>query len=64
MAEIREVRVGSGRNTLGKPMTKSQAERWGKRNAPKDGDWKVDVFTSDPEINGGKFYRVSFYLVY
>lgn len=61
--EVLPVRVGSGRECLPQPMTRGQVERWGKANMPKDlkaAGFQVDVFRSDPEINGGDFFRVSF----
>lgn len=57
----REVRVGSGR--LEQPMTHTQAKRHGDKNMPADlrrAGFKTDVFTSDLEINGGTFFRVSY----
>ena len=63
VAEKRVVRVGSGRETLGKPMTRAQAKRYGDRNMPGDlkrAGFETVVFSSDPEINGGIFFRVNY----
>jgi hypothetical protein len=60
-SEVREVRIGSGR--LDRQMTEAQARRYGARNMPGDlkrAGFHVCVFTSDAEINGGIFYRVSY----
>ncbi len=59
----REVRVGSSRERLEQSMTIAQAKRYGDKNMPADlrrAGFKTDVFTSDPEINGGTFFRVSY----
>ena len=44
-------------------MTKEQARRYGEANMPADlkrSAFQTCVFTSDPEINGGTFFRVSY----
>lgn len=59
-AEVRPVRVGLG--TLDTPMSKAQALRWGQRNIPADlkkAGFQTSVFTSDPDIHGGTFYRIN-----
>lgn len=55
------VKVGSG--VLDRPMTRQQAERWGRQNMPSDlkaAGFTVDVYRSSPEINGGDWFRVSY----
>lgn len=59
--DVRPVRIGSGQLEL--PMTKEQARRYGEANMPADlkrSAFQTCVFTSDPEINGGTFFRVSY----
>lgn len=65
-SEKREVRIGSGREALPAPMTLAQARRYGKRNMPNDlkrVGFKTEVFVSDPEINGGTFFRVNYGMI-
>lgn len=57
------VRFGCARETLPGTMTRQQARRWGNCSMPRDlkrAGFEVVVFRSDPEINGGDFFRVSF----
>lgn len=59
--EKRETRMGLSRLDL--PMTKVQAKRYGNRNMPSDlkaAGFETVVFTSDPEINGGLFFRINY----
>lgn len=59
--EKREVRVGLGR--LDRPMTKTQALRWGNRNMPKDlrmAGFETMVFQSSLDIEGSLFFRVNY----
>lgn len=59
--EKREVRIGIG--NLNTPMTEAQARRYGDANMPRDlkvVGFKTCVFVSDPEINGGLWYRISY----
>jgi len=59
--EKRIVKVGLGR--LDRPMTLDQARRYGDRNMPKGlkaAGFQTDVFVSDPEINGERFYRINY----
>ena len=55
------VKVGCGE--LEKPITRSQAERWGRQNMPSDlrkAGFVVDVYRTDPVINGGDWFRVNY----
>lgn len=55
------VKVGSGQ--LDRLMNISQAKRWGEKNMPADlrrAGFKVDVLTSNPELHGGLWLRVSY----
>ncbi|MFK4131949.1 hypothetical protein ACI2KR_06595 [Pseudomonas luteola] len=55
------VKLGLGQ--LNKPMTRAQAQRYGDRNIPRDlkaAGFTCSVFTSDPEIHGGLWYRISY----
>lgn len=59
--EKREVRMGLCR--LVKPMTFRQAKRFGEQCMPADlkqAGFKTTVFVSDPEINGGLFFRINY----
>lgn len=59
--EKREVRIGIGK--LDQPMTVAQAKRYGDSNMPTDlkrVGFKTDIFVSDPEINGGVFFRINY----
>ena len=59
--EKRLVKVGL--SSLERPMTYNQAMRYGKNAMPNDlrkAGFKCVIFTSDPEINGGTFYRVNY----
>lgn len=61
MTERLSVKVGSG--VLEKQMTRSQAQRWGQQNMPSDlksAGFAVDVYRTDPVINGGDWFRVSY----
>jgi hypothetical protein len=61
MTEKRIVKVGIDK--LAKPMTIEEARNWGERNIPRDlkaAGFRVSVFTSNPEINGGTFFRVNY----
>jgi hypothetical protein len=61
MTEKRIVKVGI--DQLTKPMTFEEAKNWGERNIPRDlkaAGFKASVFTSDPEINGGTFFRINY----
>lgn len=61
--EKREVRIGSGRNALPAHMTLAQAYRYGDANMPCDlkrVGFRTVVFVSDPDINDGTFFRVSY----
>lgn len=61
--EKREVRIGAGRGALPQFMTQAQARRYGDRHMPADlkrAGFKTDVFVSDPEINGGSFFRINY----
>lgn len=61
--EKREVRMGAGRAALPVPMTHAQARRYGDRCMPADlrrVGFATQVFVSDPEINGGTFFRISY----
>ncbi|WP_445333611.1 hypothetical protein [Thauera sp. ZXT1-4] len=61
MMERLPVKVGCG--VLEKPMTRSQAERWGRQNMPSDlrkAGFVVDVYRTDPVINGGDWFRVNY----
>jgi hypothetical protein len=63
MSEKREVRIGSGRHALDKPMTREQARRYGEANMPKDlrqAGFETVVFVSDPEINDATFFRINY----
>lgn len=49
--------------TLDKPMTLTQAKRWGDRHMPADlkrAGFETFVGRSDPEMHGGIWYRVSY----
>jgi hypothetical protein len=55
------VKVGLGK--LNKPMTKSQAMRWGNQNMPRDlkkAGFTTSVFQSDAEIHGGEWLRINY----
>lgn len=61
--EKREVRIGAGRGALSQFMTQAQAQRYGDSHMPADlkrAGFKTDVFVSDPGINGGTFFRISY----
>lgn len=61
--EKREVRVGSGRQALPDPMSFKQAKRYGDRVMPaelKRAGFETGIFVSDPEINDGTFFRISY----
>lgn len=65
LTQKREVRIDCARGTLGKPMTLAQARAYGDRNMPIDlkrAGFKTSVFVSDPEINGGLFFRIGYSL--
>lgn len=56
---------GVGRETIypGAFMTHAQALRYGARHMPRDlkrAGFKAHVFTSDPEIHGALYYRVTY----
>lgn len=62
-SDVREVRVGSGRECLPVHMTATQARQYGNRHMPTDlkrAGFQTCVFASDLVINGGLFYRVSY----
>lgn len=45
------------------PMTVRQAMRYGNAHMPTDmkrAGFKTVIFTSDPEINGGVFFRINY----
>lgn len=59
--EKRIVKFGLGK--LDKPMTLNQAKKVGERMMPSDlrkAGFNCTVFVSDPEINGGLFYRINY----
>jgi len=59
--EKREVRVGI--HKLDRPMTLPQAKKYGEQSIPRDlyaAGFQTKVFVSDPEINGGTFFRVNY----
>lgn len=60
-SDKREVRVGL--SALPLQMTEAQAKRYGDKNMPGDlrrAGFKTLVFTSCPEINFKRFYRISY----
>lgn len=55
------VRIGLG--TLGRPMTRAQARRYGDRAMPGDlrrAGFKTAVATTDPDLHGGAWHRISY----
>lgn len=61
--EKREVRVGTGRQALPVPMSFKQAKRYGDQSMSDDlkrGGFETRIFVSDPDINGGTFFRISY----
>jgi len=61
MVEKRIVKIGIGK--LDVLMTKSQARQYGEKNMPSDlrkAGFKTDVATSDQEMHGGLWYRISY----
>ncbi len=52
-----------GLTIFGKPMTLSQAKRWGDRNMPgelKRAGFQVSVYEATYDINGWDGYRINF----
>jgi hypothetical protein len=55
--------VKVGLSTLDKPMTKMQAFKYGEKHMPKDlkrAGFQTVIFTSDPVIHGGLWYRINY----
>lgn len=55
--------VKFGLSTLPNPMTEAQAKRYGDRNMPSDlkrAGFETVIFSSDAEINGGTFFRITY----
>lgn len=55
--------VKIGISSLEKLMTHEQALRYGKKAMPADfkkAGFECIIFRSDPEINGGNFYRINY----
>lgn len=63
MVERRDVRMGVSNTTLHLGWTKTQCKRWGDKNMPADlkgAGFKTVVFSSDPEIHGGLWFRINY----
>ena len=55
--------VKIGIDVLDKPMTRTQAQRYGEKNIPKDlrrDGFKTAVSRSCAEIHGGNWFRISY----
>lgn len=63
MSHEQKLKVKLGLGELEKPMTRTQAQRWGDRNMPQDlkkAGFRCDVFESDPELHGGHWLRINY----